>query len=219
MGNDLLTKKQGGVYIFIKDFIQRNGKSPTITEIRDFLKAKSLRTVTQYLEILEKKGFITRNKSKHRSINLAEGHRFETITLPVLASAGCDNRSILAEQKFDEYITVSKDVISDNKNAVVIKAVGNSMQDAGINNEDYVLVEKTEDVKDDDIVIAIIDEVAVVKKISFANNAIILSPVSLDKSYKPIIMNKNFKIFGKVIDVIKNPIDEEIKFIPIEYEK
>jgi len=101
-------------------------------------------------------------------------------------------------------------------NVVSVKAVGDSMVDAGINPGDYVLVEMTEGVHENDLVVAIIDSFAVIKKIEFASNAVILRPVSSDPQYKPIILRRDFQIFGRVIDVIrlKNKT-EEMEIVPL----
>jgi repressor LexA len=101
-------------------------------------------------------------------------------------------------------------------NVVCVKAVGDSMVDAGINTGDYVLVEMTEGVHENDLVVAIIDSFAVIKKIEFASNAVILRPVSSDPQYKPIILRRDFQIFGRVIDVIrlKNKT-EEMEIVPL----
>lgn len=179
----------------------------------------SPRAVTQYLEALERKGLITRSRYEPRGIQLRESEPFEpgTITIPVMASAGCDNVNILAQQNFDEYICVGKDILEGRRmdNLVCIKAVGDSMEDAGINEGDYVLVEHTQAVHEKDLVVAIIDSFAVIKKIEYANNAIILNPVSSNPVYKPIILNKNFQIFGKVIDVIRRPQKGDIEVVSV----
>ena len=87
--------------------------------------------------------------------------------------------------------------------------------DAGVKNGDYVLVEVTEAVSPNDLVVAIIDSFAVIKKIEFANNAVILNPVSSDPQYKPIILRRDFRIFGKVIDVIRIQPKAELEIVPL----
>jgi len=98
---------------------------------------------------------------------------------------------------------------------VCIKAVGDSMVDAGIRQGDHVLVEVTEAVSEGDLVVAIIDSFAVIKKLELTNNAVILRPVSSDSQYKPIITNKNFRFFGRVIDVIRVQPKGEIEIVPL----
>jgi SOS-response transcriptional repressor LexA len=125
--------------------------------------------------------------------------------------------NVLAQEVFDEYICVASELLHDRDKAriVSIRAVGDSMQDAGINSGDYVLVEVTEAVSEGDLIVAIIDSFAVIKKLEFANNAVILRPVSTDPQYRPIILSKNFKIFGKVLDVIRMPQRGDIEVVPL----
>ncbi len=219
-----LTKKQRKVFNLIESYFNKYGCSPTITELKEALAVNSLRTVVQYLEALEKKGFIYRKHNQKRGIELANigtTTDFDTILLPVVASVGCDDASIFADEKIDEYITIDKNFIPGGKSIkdmVVVKAIGASMQEAGISSGDYILVEKinTAQAQENDRVVAIIDDNIVIKKLHFAENAIILNPESKNKHYKPIIMKRDFYIPGRVVDVIKMKPDLEIKYIPIE---
>lgn len=213
-----LTSKQKAFFDALKKSIAENGQSPTVQELRTILNFSSPRGVTQYLEALERKGLIERARYEHRGIKLREQRmQGETITIPVIASAGCDNVNILAERNFDDYICIARELLDGrNKEKVVaIKAVGNSMDEAGVNEGDYVLVEITQSIYDHDLVVAIIDNFAVIKKIEFANNAIILNPVSSDPQYKPIIVSRNFQIFGKVVDVVRTQQKGEIEIVPL----
>ncbi len=214
---DTLTSKQQKVYNFIKQRLDEKGESPTISEIATFIKASSLRAVTQYLEALQRRGFIKRNRYAQRSIELTEPDNSELVTVPVFASAGCGEPSVIAERTFSEYATVDASLLGNRRdNLFVIRAIGESMIDAGVKDNDLVLVEKTEDADNNDLVVAIIDDTAVIKKISFANNATILSPVTADSTYSPIIMRKDFPIFGKVIQVLKTRHSNEYRYIPID---
>ena len=203
-----LTQKQQETLDLIKKFIARNGFAPLITELRENLKLKSLRSVAQRLESLEAKGFIRRERFKHRGITLLEDINplspGGTIRIPVIASAGCDQMEIYAEEKSDEYISVDQKIIGHHKDIVAIKAVGNSMVDAGISNGDYVLVEVRGDASENDRVVAIIGDMAVIKRFHRKANAIILQPESKNGGYSPIIMHEDFQVFGKVISVIPN---------------
>jgi len=219
-----LTKKQRKVFDLIESYFNAHGCSPTTIELKETLGVSSLRTVVQYLEALENKGFIHRKRNQKRGIELTNTGTtkdFDTILLPVVASAGCDNASVFAEERIGEYITVDKNFIPEGKNIknlVAIKAIGESMKEAGIDSGDFVLVEKIDnsEARENDRVVAIIDDNIVIKKLHFAKNAMILRPASKDKHYKPIIMKKDFYIPGKVIDVIRMKSDLEIEYVPIE---
>jgi repressor LexA len=218
--NLILTPNQKKIYDFILKYIKENGQSPTIPEIAKALKFSSLRSVTQYLEILERKGLINREKNKNRNIRLIDKNKEdEIIQLPVFASAGCG--SVTAERIFDEFISISTSLIKglDRKKMYVIRAIGDSMQDEGINSGDYVLVEKlSEDELDTgDKVVAIIEDDAVIKRYLRSDDAIILESASKNKSYRPIILDKNstYKIFGKVLRIIRIPKAEQLEYVPI----
>lgn len=206
MTNKVLTPKQERFYAVLKAHIEKHGAAPTVGELQKAMRISSPRGVIQYLEALERKGLILRARGEARGIHLVEGKESgPQIQIPVFASAGCDNVMTIAERIFDEYVCVAEALLRgrEKKNVVGIKASGNSMDDAGINDGDYVLVEMTENIRDNDLVVAIIDSFAVIKKIEYANNAVILKPVSSDLSYKPIILHRDYRIFGKVIDVIR----------------
>ncbi len=214
-----LTEKQKKFYESLQKLIEKKGESPTVAELVRLMKFSSPRAVTQYLDSLEIKGLIERRRYEKRGIRLRE---FSVggptmVNIPVIASAGCDNASIFAQRNFGDYICVAAELLQGkNKDTVAcIKAIGDSMVDAGIKEGDHVLVEATEAVNENDLVVAIIDSFAVIKKIEFANNAIILRPVSTDPQYKPIILNKNFRIFGKVIDVIRVQSKGELEIVPL----
>jgi SOS-response transcriptional repressor LexA len=83
------------------------------------------------------------------------------------------------------------------------------MIDAGISTGDLVLTHKTQQVQPKDNVVAVVDGMAVIKQINFTPNAIILAPMSCGNNYHPIVMKRDFQIFGKVIEVIKNSFSTE----------
>ncbi|KKQ52218.1 MAG: LexA repressor [Parcubacteria group bacterium GW2011_GWD2_38_11] len=208
-----LTSKQKRVFDYIRDFLIESNASPTISELAKFLGVSSLRTVTQYLESLEKKGLIIRCHHQSRGIRLVSpsGSALQTVTLPVVSAAGCDNMNVFAEQAFDEFITLDRDFLAGTKpeNVVVFRAMGESMIDAGIETGDLVLTEITTDIRQKDKVVAVVEGMALIKQINFSPNAVILSPMSQDPQYRPIIMKRNFQVFGRVIEVIKDSIRNE----------
>ncbi|EKE19551.1 MAG: hypothetical protein ACD_8C00141G0003 [uncultured bacterium] len=207
-----LTSKQKKVFDFIVSFIDENTFSPTILELAGFLGVSSLRTVTQYLESLEKKQMIVRAKGASRGIRIVqEDSLSETVMLPVVSAAGCDNMNVFAEQHFDEFITLDREFLGGNdpQKVVAFRAMGDSMASAGIETGDLVLTEMTTDIKSKDKVVAIVDGMALIKQITFSDNAVILAPMSHDPQYRPIIMRRDFQVFGKVIEVIKDSFSQD----------
>ena len=219
----LLTEKQKKFYVSLREMVERSGHSPTVAELAEKMQFSSPRAVTQYLEALERKGLIERRRYERRGIRLVnpDGTTSRagsaTVEVPVIASAGCDNVNVFAERSFGDYICVASELLQGIKkdNVVCIKAVGDSMVDAGVHSGDYVLVEVTEGVSEGDLVVAIVDSFAVIKKLEIANNAVILRPVSPDPQYKPIILNKNFQFFGRVIDVIRFQTKGDMELVPL----
>ena len=213
-----LTEKQKRFYDSLKKLMEKRGESPTVSELVRLMKFSSPRAVTQYLEALERRGLIERRRYEVRGIRFVDDLGMEkTVNIPVIASAGCDNVSVYAFRNFGDYICVAASLLAGVKkdNVACVKAIGDSMIDAGIKEGDYVLVEVTESVTENDLVVAILDSFAIIKKIEFANNAVILRPVSSNPQYKPIILNKNFRIFGKVIDVIRLQPRGDLEIVPL----
>lgn len=215
-----LTERQKHFYEVLKTYINKHGRSPTVSEMVKLMQFSSPRSVTQYLISLEAKGLIRRWRYRNRGIELVAAPKSRdamTVTIPVIASAGCDQMSVFAEQVFGGYICVDKMLLAGRpkERIVSIRAIGNSMDEAGVRDGDHVLVEVTEELHDNDIVVAVIDNFAVIKKLVTANNAIVLSPVSSDASYKPIILRRDFKLFGRVIDIIRTPQKGELEVVPI----
>ncbi|MBI1838861.1 MAG: repressor LexA [Candidatus Colwellbacteria bacterium] len=214
-----LTEDQQKVFNFIASHIDDTGKSPTIAEIKEKFNFVSSRSVTQYLEALTKKDLIRRERYKSRGIMLMNRNNNDIVQLPVFASAGCGSPAIIAQRTFDDFISVAASLIHGRKkeDLYVIKAIGTSMNEAGINDGDYLLVERTEgqDINIGDKVVAIIDDSAVVKRYVRSDDLIILQPVSSDKSHKPIILDANstYKIFGKVLKTIRMPKTNGMRYI------
>jgi repressor LexA len=209
-----LTPQQQKVYLFIKERLLSDGVSPTLREIMSHFEWQSLRSVTQVTEALEKKGLISRERYSQRGIKLSSDTN-PTITIPVFASAGCGTPSIIAQRSFDEYISVSKDLTNGlSGDLFVVRAVGNSMVDAQINDSDYVLVHRTNDVQSGDIVLAIVDGSAVIKKLLVNEDSVVLKSMSSDSVFRDIIATKESTIFGKVVKTIKNNINDEITYVP-----
>lgn len=213
-----LTTKQKRFYDALKTYMSKHKEAPTIDELMELMDISSPRGVVQYLEALEKKGLILRSKGEARGIHIVEVEEDKPkVEIPVFSSAGCDNVLTMAERIFDEYVCVAKELLHgrEKKQVVGIKASGDSMVDAGINNGDYILCEITEDIRDNDLVVAIINSYAVIKKIEYANNAVILKPVATDPQYKPIILHRDYRIFGKVIDILRTPQKGELEVVPL----
>lgn len=201
--NNLLTFKQQRVLDVLREHIAKWDEPPTLEQLRANLGFQSLRTVTQYLDILERKGYIVRRRGLKRNIELrnADG-AWGTVSIPVIASVGCDDLSVFAAEERDEFLQVDKKIIEENGEIVAVRAMGDSMTDAGINNGDYILVQFTDHAENGDRVAAIVGDMVTVKRYEKKDGVVILYPESKDPKYKPIILHEDFKIAGKVLCVI-----------------
>ena len=212
-----LTYKQHQVINELKTYISLNGESPTLEELREKLRVQSLRTVTQYLDALEEKGYIVRRKFARRNIELRDategGAVARTISIPVLANVGCDDLSVFAQEgEHDEFLEVDSKIAKEDEGGIVaVRAVGDSMLDAGIHSGDYVLIRFTDHAENGDRVAAIVGDMVTVKRLErrpgrgSEEGVTILYPENKDPKYKPIILHEDFKIAGKVLCVIPNP--------------
>ena len=220
---NLLTFKQQRVLDAVRGHFDKWEEPPTLEQLRQKLGFASLRTVAQYMDILERKGYIVRRKNTWRNIELrnADGG-WGTVSIPVVANVGCDDLSVFAQEQTDEFIEVDKQIVEDNGEIVAVRAVGESMLDAGIHSGDYILVQFTNDVKNGDRVAAIVGDMVTVKRFERVpahagkESMIILYPESKDPKYKPIILKDNFKITGKVLCVIPANTYAPQEIVPLE---
>ena len=208
-----LTGKQKRVLDNLQLNINARGEPPTLDELRQNLGFKSLRTVVQYIETLERKGYVVRRRYSHRNIELravdAEGRSAMLVSVPVVANVGCDDLSVFAQEQSDEFLQVDKQIVDEVHGEIVaVRAVGDSMADAGVKSGDYILVQFTDKVKSGDRVAAIIGDMVTVKRLERRNGVTILYPESKDPKYKPIVLRDNFKIAGRVLCIIPAGVAE-----------
>ena len=216
--NRALTYKQQRVLDAVKNHLSVKDVSPTLEQLRTTLGFSSLRTVTQYLETLEEKGYIVRHRGFKRNIELRNvDGAWGTVSVPVLANVGCDDLSVFAQERCDEYIEVDKRIVEEEDGGIVaVRAIGDSMNDAGINTGDYVLIRFTDQAQNGDRVAAIVNDMVTVKRLERRDGMTILWPESRDPRFKPIILKEDFKIAGRVLCVIPAPQTELTEVVPLD---
>ncbi len=193
-----LTKRQSEILRFITEFINTNGFAPAI---RDIAKEFHIyvRAAYDHLLILEKKGFLTRDKGKNRSILLTNHPKNSDLShFPILGRVSAGN-PLEAVENVEDYLVVSKNLFQ-GKEIFALKVRGDSMIDAGIYEDDFVVVKIDAQVKNGDIVVALLDNETTVKRIYFNKDNITLRPEN--SKYNPII-SKNIKVIGKVIGLLR----------------
>jgi repressor LexA len=202
-----ITKRQRQVYDFISEFVQRNGYSPSFEEIGEGLELSSLATVHKHISNLEKKGLLTRDYNRSRSIDLLppKGRLKQamsvntTMVLPLLGRIAA-GQPIEAVQS-NETISLADFVRS--KEVFVLEVRGDSMQDEAILNGDYVMVEKSRTAHNGDIVVALVEGTdATLKRFYREGDNIRLQPSNV--TMKPIIVPAaSVEVQGKVIGVLR----------------
>ena len=165
----------------------------------------SVNNVQRILSILEKKGFIRRNyRGSARCIEVIKDHREQKIhntQLPILGTIAAGT-PIFADENIEGYVTLDLNVLGRSGD-FILRVKGDSMRDANIFNDDLLIVNKADIPKNNDIIVALLDDEATVKRFIVEDNAIKLQPENPD--YNSIVINKNdlyFKILGKVEAVI-----------------
>ena len=209
----MLTEKQEWVLNTITEFISRYGKSPTIEELKNILWQKSKRGVVQYLESLEKKGFISRWRG-FRSIRLGNWVGFQQmLSIPILGYANAGTPLVDAQENDLWVLPVSKNVVKwDEKDYFILKVEGTSMNNFEVNgklidNGSYILVNKSETSPNMDnskeAYLFIVDWAATIKTAKQEWENLYLLPKSKDDYHKPIILSSsdNVVVNGKVVDV------------------
>jgi len=202
-----ITKRQRQVYDFIADFVQKNQYSPSFEEIGDGLGLSSLATVHKHISNLEKKGLLSRDYNRSRSIDLLQpkGRLKQAMSvntgmvLPLVGRIAA-GQPIEAIERPE---TISLADFTRSKDVFVLEVRGESMQDEHILDGDYVLVEKTTIAHNGDIVVALVQgSDATLKRFYREGDKIRLQPSNA--KMKPIIVPAaNVEIQGRVIGVLR----------------
>ncbi len=201
----MITEKQKRFLIELISYVDREKRPPNIRELQQIMQLKSPRSVGQYLESLEHHGFITRGKGA-RNIQILRklldaSQNQNTIRIPIVGTVAC-GVPLLAEQNIESYVDVSDQIARRPYQYFILKARGNSMNKLGINDGDRVLVRRQPTASDGEIIVALINEEATIKRIRFKDEHIILEPESTESEHEPIILDTNFQIQGVVMKTL-----------------
>lgn len=203
MNIDNLSSKQIEVLDFIKKELVSKGYPPSVREICEAVNLKSTSTVHGHLERLEKKGFIRRDATKPRAIEILDSNNFmfprkEMVELPIVGKVTA-GQPILAQENIEDTFPVPVDFVGNDVSFILV-VKGDSMINAGILDGDYVIVLKQSYAKSGDIVVALMEDEATVKRFYKEKDHFRLQPEN--PIYEPIITN-NLSIVGKVTGVLR----------------
>ena len=200
-----LTKRQGDVLTFIKEFMVKKGYPPTVREIGEGLGLSSPATTFTHLSELENKGYIRKGSNKNRTIELLVENEFtpkseEIIEVPLLGKITAGS-PIEAIENPNEYFSLPAYLIPNKKEVFTLKVSGESMINAGIYDGDIIIVERCNVARNGEIVVAMTDENEVTLKTFYKeNNHFRLQPEN--NTMSPIILD-NVTILGKAIGLYR----------------
>ncbi|MCI9313400.1 MAG: transcriptional repressor LexA [Lachnospiraceae bacterium] len=202
MGYGKITAKQQQILDYIKQEILSKGYPPAVREICEAVNLKSTSSVHSHLETLEKNGYIRRDPTKPRAIEICDDNfqmvRTEMVSIPVIGQVAA-GLPILAEQNIESYFPVPADMVPGGE-SFALKVKGDSMINVGIYNGDQIFVKSCQTAKNGDTIVALIDDSATVKTFYKEDGHIRLQPEN--DSMEPIIVD-DCQILGKVFGVFR----------------
>ncbi len=202
MANGKISDKQREILEYIKQEILQRGYPPAVREICEAVNLKSTSSVHSHLETLEKNGYIRRDPTKPRAIEILDDDfnltRREIVNVPIIGQVAA-GEPILAEQNIQDYFPVPAEYMP-NVETFMLKVKGESMINAGILSGDSVLVQRQSDARNGDMVVALVDDSATVKTFYKEDGHYRLQPEN--DTMDPIIVD-HCEILGKVFGVFR----------------
>ena len=203
-----LTESQAKVLKTINDFITENGYSPTAKEIAEILHITQT-SVFEQLESLEKKRYITRQKGAARTIGIlntvvdekpVKSESVKLVKVPVIGTIAA-GAPIFADENMEGEILVDESNIGKGR-FFALRVRGDSMINAGINNGDLVIIKRQPLAENGDIIAALIDNEATLKRLSLTNDEVFLLPENEKHSPINVTCREDFKILGKMVTTV-----------------
>ena len=198
-----ISSKQKEILEYIKDEILNRGYPPAVREICEAVGLKSTSSVHSHLETLEKNGFIRRDPTKPRAIEICDENfqmvRTEMVSLPIIGTVAA-GVPILAEENIESYFPIPAEVIPNGEPSFILNVKGESMINVGILDGDQIFVQQCNTAKNGDIIVALVEDSATVKTFYKEKDHIRLQPENDDMD--PIIVD-TCQIIGKVFGVFR----------------
>lgn len=203
MARRKISQKQQEILDYIKTCILKKGYPPAVREICEAVHLKSTSSVHSHLETLERNGFIRRDPTKPRAIEVLDNQfstqRREVVQVPIIGTVAA-GQPILADQNIEEYFPIPSEYLPGSGEVFILRVKGESMINAGIFNGDQVIVHQTNTAENGDIVVALLDDSATVKRFYRENGHYRLQPEN--DTMEPIIVS-NVQIIGKVVGLFR----------------
>lgn len=197
-----LSQRQNEILMFIKSEIRRKGYPPSVREIGDAVGLMSSSTVHGHLQTLEEKGYVRRDPTKPRAIEILDSssdvNEKKVIHVPIIGRVTA-GQPILAQENIEDTFPLPEELVNSD-NVFLLKVRGESMIDAGILNGDLILVRQQNTAINGEIVVALIGDEATVKRFFREKTLIRLQP---ENSMMEPIYSQDVTILGKVIGVFR----------------
>ena len=197
-----ISSKQQEILEYIKQEILNKGYPPAVREICEAVHLKSTSSVHSHLETLEKNGYIRRDPTKPRAIEIIDDNfnltRREVVNVPIIGQVAA-GQPLLAVENIENYFPIPTEFMP-NAETFMLKVKGDSMINAGIFDGDKILVQKQPDAQNGDIVVAFVDDSATVKTFYKEDGHYRLQPEN--DTMDPIIVNE-CAILGKVFGIMR----------------
>ena len=198
-----LTKRQQEIFDFVKRYGSEHGYPPTVRDIGKAIGLTSSSTVHAHLHNLEKLGVLRRDPTKPRALELLGQAAKKVVPtgprgLPLVGRVAA-GAPVLAEENIEEYVNVPE-IAGGDAGEYVLRVHGDSMKDAGILEGDHVVVRPQDTASDGEIVVALLDDEATVKRFFREKDRVRLEPAN--KAYKPI-KTRDAALLGKVVGMFR----------------
>lgn len=205
MSEEFLSDKAKEALKHIRNWIMKHSLMPSVRELMLEMEYKSPRSAMLLMTELEKNGFLERKADGFYKMikDLSTTVTARTVAIPLVGSISCGG-ALLAEENIEAYIPVSTSLVKAGYKHFLLRAVGDSMNDAGILPGDLVLVRQQNVAENGQKVVALIDDDATLKEFQHKGNVVALVPRSLNPKHKPIILEHDFKIQGVIVTSISN---------------
>lgn len=197
-----ITEKQSQILEYIKSEILNKGYPPSVRDICQAVNLKSTSSVHSHLETLEKNGYIRRDPTKPRTIEILDDNfnlvRREVVNVPMVGTVAA-GQPILAIENIDNYFPIPSEYMP-NEEAFMLKVKGESMVNVGILDGDHILVKRQSHAQNGDIIVALVEDSATVKTFYKEDGHIRLQP---ENDYMEPIILQDVEIIGKVFGVFR----------------
>lgn len=197
-----ITKKQSEILEYIKSQILNKGYPPSVRDICTAVNLKSTSSVHAHLETLEKNGYIRRDPTKPRTIEIIDDNfnltRREVVNVPLIGQVAA-GQPLLAVENISSYFPIPAEFLP-NEETFMLKVKGESMINMGIYEDDQIIVKKQNTARNGEVVVALVDDSATVKRFYKEEGHIRLQPEN--DFMEPIIVD-DCEILGKVIGLIR----------------